>query len=197
MLEGGEVAINVRGRLRDRAVAVPSGVALQSALIRLDFSRLQFSGDGYTEVEALLANYDMDGDGSYVWIVPDAYLAALSPVGRIWASEGGGFCSHESICVLNTSDRDTRCRLDVFYEDPMRRRTAVDFVVESKRSVHYRLDKLADDDGNPLIAKDQPVAYRLTSFDSRVVVQSSRILTSGCGSEFASFGTSMAWAPSE
>jgi hypothetical protein len=49
--------------------------------------------------------------------------------------------------------------------------------------------------GEPLIAKDAPVSYKITSLDSRIVVQGSRILTSGEDSIFASFGTVMAWCP--
>jgi hypothetical protein len=57
------------------------------------------------------------------------------------------------------------------------------------------LDKLKDVNGEPLIAKDAPVSYKITSLDSRIVVQGSRILTSGEDSIFASFGTVMAWCP--
>ena len=60
---------------------------------------------------------------------------------------------------------------------------------------NYRLDKLKNENGEPLIAKDAPVSYKITSRDARVVVQGSRILTSGENSIFASFGTVMAWCP--
>ena len=61
--------------------------------------------------------------------------------------------------------------------------------------MHYRLDKLKAENDDPLIAKDQPTSYKITSLSAKVVVQGSRILTSGDHSEFASFGTVIAWTP--
>ena len=190
-----QVVINVHGRLRAESDDVPSGVEPGRFTLSVDFRAFAVEGDGYAQLEELLRQFEMDGVGAYVWIVPDGYLAGLSAVEEVWAAEGGGYFSHESICVLNTGDRPTRCRLEVFYEDLARAEACTEFEVGARRSVHHRLDKLMDAGGEPFIAKDAPVSYRLTSVDSRVVVQTSRILTSGRGSEFASFGTSMAWAP--
>ena len=190
-----QIAINVRGTLREVQAGSPGGVELRRGSLRVDLSSFVVESDGYAELAGLLGSYEMDGEGAYVWVVPDGYLASLSAVEEVWAAEGGGYFSHESICILNTADRSTRCRLSVFYEDTTRSEVSAEFEVGAHRSVHYRLDRLFDAEGEPLIAKDAPVAYRITSMDSRVVVQSSRILTSGRGSEFASFGTAMAWAP--
>jgi hypothetical protein len=189
------VLANVRGTLRAGAHDAPPGVALGKQSFRLDMRVLTVDGDGYAQVERILRNYDMDGDGAYVWFLPDGYMASLSSVEKVWAQHGGGYFSHESICVLNSADRSTRCRLDIYYEDASRPCASAEFAVRPKQSLHYRLDKLTADDGAPLIAKDAPVSYRVTSFDTRVVVQGSRILTSGRSSEFASFGTTMAWTP--
>ncbi|MCY4567673.1 MAG: sensory rhodopsin transducer [Candidatus Poribacteria bacterium] len=142
-----------------------------------------------------LTYYSSDGDGAYVWIVPDGYMAALTPAEQGWEAHGGGYFSHESICISNTADRGTCCLLEVLYEDPALKNVSCEFEVPAHRSVHYRLDMLKTENGDPLIAKDAPVSYKITSRDTRVVVQGSRILTSGENSTFASFGTVMAWCP--
>ena len=142
-----------------------------------------------------LKSYTSDGDGAYVWVIPDGYMAALTPAEQEWETHGGGYFSHESICISNTADSDTLCLLEVLYEDPALENVSCEFDVPAHRSVHYRLDKLKDENGEPLIAKDAPVSYKITSRDARVVVQGSRILTSGENSMFASFGTVMAWCP--
>ena len=197
VVDPGHVVINVRGTLVDTPMAAMAGVTAGQGTLRVDMRSLVIDGDGYEQLAEILKHYAMDGDGAYVWLVPDGYLAGLSAVEQIWASEGGGYFAHESICVLNTGGRATRCRLDVFYENLEHDDVSSCFDVGSRRSVHYRLDKLVDANGNPLITKDAPVGYRITSLDTRVVVQGSRILTSGRGSEFASFGTAIAWAPQE
>jgi len=139
--------------------------------------------------------YNSDGDGAYVWIIPDGYMAALTPAEQEWEAHGGGYFSHESICISNTADIETHCLLEVLYEDISLDNVSCEFEVPAHRSVHYRLDKLKNENGEPLIAKDAPVSYKITSRDARVVVQGSRILTSGEDSAFASFGTVMAWCP--
>ena len=92
---------------------------------------------------------------------PDGYMAALTSsragMGRAW----GGYFSHESICISNTADRDTCCLLEVLYEDPTLENVSCEFDVPAHRSVHYRLDKLKDENGEPLIAKDAPSATKL------------------------------------
>ncbi|MCY3024570.1 MAG: sensory rhodopsin transducer, partial [Planctomycetota bacterium] len=135
------------------------------------------------------------GDGAYVWIVPDGYMAALSAHEKRWEREGGGYFSHESMCVQNTGARPTRCELTVYFEAPKRGVLRHAFEVPAQRSIHLRLDKIPGMRGEPFIPKSTPVGYKIVSRDAPVVVQGSRILTSGCDSEFASFGTAMAWTP--
>lgn len=192
---GDAVVINVRGKRTDASTPMPAGVTPGTSSFHVDTSVFEPDGDGYAQLRAVLAAYDMDGDGAHVWIVPDGFMASLSPVEEIWEGEGGGYFSHESMCVLNTSARPTRCTLEVFFEDASRPPFTHAFDVAPHQSSHYRLDKLKDEDGSPLIPKDCPVSYKITSLDTPVVVQGSRILTSGRGSEFGSFGTAMAWTP--
>ena len=180
----------VQGELK-QTHAVP-GIKLYDRFFVVDRREVHKNPEAIAEA---LKCYSSDGDGAYIWIVPDGYMAVLTPVEQEWEAHGGGYFSHESICISNTADKDTRCHLEVLYEDPTLENVSCEFEVQAHRSVHYRLDQLKDENGEPLIAKDAPVSYKITSCDTRVVVQGSRILTSGENSTFASFGTVMAWCP--
>lgn len=182
--------VTVQGELK-QATAVP-GIKLYDRFFVVDRKEVHKNPEAITDA---LKSYSSDGDGAYVWIVPDGYMAALTPAEQEWEAHGGGYFSHESICISNTADKDTCCLLEVLYEDPTLENVSCEFEVQAHRSVHYRLDKLKAENGEPLIAKDAPVSYKITSRDARVVVQGSRILTSGENSTFASFGTVMAWCP--
>ena len=190
MLTAEQLCLNVRGTLDDPYHA--DGMACYSRFLVVS---LDADHTDPAEIEKALTSYVSDGDGAYLWVVPDGYMAALTPAEQQWEAAGGGYFSHESICVSNTADRDTQCCLEVLYEDPALENVSCEFEVPAHRSVHYRLDKLTTETGEPLIVKDAPVSYKITSRDARVVVQGSRILTSGENSTFASFGTVMGWCP--
>ncbi|MYB93061.1 hypothetical protein F4054_05985 [Candidatus Poribacteria bacterium] len=190
MLGDNTVCLNVRGKLKHAHPA--SGIKFRSRFLVISLDEVEEEPETIAEA---LKSYTSDGDGAYVWIIPDGYMAALTPAEQEWEKHGGGYFSHESICISNTADIDTRCLLEVLYEDITLENVSCEFDVPAHRSVHYRLDKLMDEKGEPLIAKDAPVSYKITSRDARVVVQGSRILTSGENSAFASFGTVMAWCP--
>lgn len=191
LIDESKLLMNVNGHLKTEPSPI-RGVRLHERFIVLNLDEF----NGLTEsLEGIIGNYTLEGDGAYVWIIPDGYMAALTVAEQKWEADGGGYFSHESICVSNTADIDTRCVLTVLYQDVTKENLTCDFDVPAHRSVHYRLDKLKDATGQPLIVKDAAVSYKLTSLDARVVVQGSRILTSGEGSEFASFGTVMAWCP--
>ena len=190
MLSAKKLCLNVTGTLKHTNSAKGIGFHPRFLIIFLD----DVAEAPETIAEAL-KSYTSDGDGAYVWVIPDGYMAALTPAEQEWEQHGGGYFSHESICISNTADIDTRCVLEVLYEDPALENVSCEFDVPAHRSVHYRLDKLKAENGEPLIAKDAPVSYKITSRDARVVVQGSRILTSGENSIFASFGTVMAWSP--
>ncbi|MDE0400462.1 MAG: sensory rhodopsin transducer [Candidatus Poribacteria bacterium] len=190
MLGDNTVCLNVRGKLKHANPA--RGIKFRSRFLVISLDMVEEEPETIAEA---LKSYTSDGDGAYVWVIPDGYMAALTPAEQEWEEQGGGYFSHESICISNTADIDTRCLLEVLYEDPAMENVSCEFDVPAHRSVHYRLDKLKDANGEPLIAKDAPVSYKITSRDARVVVQGSRILTSGENSIFASFGTVMAWCP--
>ncbi len=190
MLDKNRLCLNVVGQLKKDSS--PKGIKLHSRFLVISLDEI---GDNPESVTDALKSYTSDGDGAYVWIIPDGYMAGLTAAEQEWEQHGGGYFSHESICISNTADIDTRCLLEVLYEDTGIENVSCEFDVPAHRSVHYRLDKLKDANGEPLIAKDAPVSYKITSQDARIVVQGSRILTSGENSIFASFGTVMAWCP--
>ena len=190
MLDENRLCLNVIGQLKEHNSS--KGMQLYSRFLIIS---LDEDIDDLEAIADALKSYSSDGDGAYVWVIPDGYMAALTPAEQEWEKHGGGYFSHESICISNTADIDTRCLLEVLYEDTAMENVSCEFDVPAHRSVHYRLDKLKDAKGEPLIAKDAPVSYKITSLDSRIVVQGSRILTSGEDSIFASFGTVMAWCP--
>ena len=190
MLGDNTLCMNVRGELKHTNPT--TGIRTYSRFLVISLDEV---AEAPGPIADALKCYSSDGDGAYVWIIPDGYMAALTPAEQEWEAHGGGYFSHESICVSNTADRDTRCLLEVLYEDPALDNVSCEFTVPAHRSVHYRLDQLKDENGEPLIAKDAPVSYKVTSRDARIVVQGSRILTSGENSTFASFGTVMAWCP--
>ena len=190
MLDENRLCLNVAGQLTEHNPS--KGIQLYSRFLVIS---LEEDMEDSETVAGALKFYASDGDGTYVWVIPDGYMAALTPTEQEWEQHGGGYFSHESICISNTADIDTRCLLEVLYEDTAMENVSCEFDVPAHRSVHYRLDKLKDTNSEPLIAKDAPVSYKITSRDARIVVQGSRILTSGENSAFASFGTVMAWCP--
>jgi len=190
MVDENKLCLNVTGQLKEHNPS--KGIHLFSRFFIISLDEATANPEAITDA---LKSYSSDGDGAYVWIIPDGYMAGLTASEQEWEQHGGGYFSHESICISNTADIDTSCLLEVLYEDTDMENVSCEFDVPAHRSVHYRLDKLKDTNGNPLIAKDAPVSYKITSRDVRIVVQGSRILTSGENSIFASFGTVMAWCP--
>ena len=190
MLDENRLCLNVIGQRKEDNSS--KGIQLYSRFLVISLNEIK---DNPESVPDALKSYTSDGDGAYVWVIPDGYMAGLSAAEQEWEQHGGGYFSHESICISNTADIGTCCLLEVLYEDTDLENVSCEFDVPAHRSVHYRLDKLKDANGEPLIAKDAPVSYKITSRDTRIVVQGSRILTSGENSAFASFGTVMAWCP--
>ena len=203
LLDNGKLILNIDGWLKTEglpnqaSINLTDRITLYNHFITIELNRLGSVEEASDSLEEALTYYLSEGDGAYVWIIPDGYMASLTAAEQEWEAHGGGYFSHESICISNTSDIDTRCQLDVLYEDLDRAAARSDFEVSAHKSVHYRLDQLKNESGEPLIAKDAPTSYKLISLDARVVVQGSRILTSGTGSEFAGFGTVMAWCPQQ
>jgi hypothetical protein len=104
--------------------------------------------------------------GKKMWIIPDGFLQPKST---------GGEVSHEAVCVLNLGDGDAEIRLTFYFEDrePMDRFLST---CGAKRTHHIRLDKLKDQEGNP-VPMGVPYAIKVES-TAPVVVQHSRLDTS-------------------
>jgi len=165
MLGDNTLCLNVRGELEHENSV--NGIRSYSRFLVVSLDKVAEEPEAIAEA---LKCYTSDGDGAYVWIIPDGYMAALTPTEQEWEAHGGGYFSHESICISNTADRGTRCLLEVLYEDPTMENVSCEFEVPAHRSVHYRRDKLKAANGEPLIAKDAPVSYKITSRDTRIVV---------------------------
>jgi len=108
----------------------------------------------------------MKAYGKKTWLIPDTYLNSISK---------NQSPSHESICVLNTSDTDADIKLTLFFEDREKQDDFVSFCGAGKTH-HIRLDKIRSKKGEP-IPKDVPYAVLIES-NIEIVVQYSRLDTS-------------------
>jgi len=108
----------------------------------------------------------MKAYGRKTWLIPDAYLNSVSRTTTP---------SHESICVLNTSDKDAHIALTLFFED---REKITDFTSAcgAGRTHHIRLDRIRTAAG-ARIPQDVPYAILIESSEP-IVVQYSRLDTS-------------------
>ena len=75
----------------------------------------------------------MKAYGKKTWLIPDTYLNSISKNKNP---------SHESICVLNTSDVDAKIKLTLFFEDKEKRDDFESFCGAGKTH-HIRLDTSA------------------------------------------------------
>jgi hypothetical protein len=100
--------------------------------------------------------------GETNWFIPDGYIPEKS---------SGRLTSHESVCVLNTSDEEALIRFTIYFEDrdPM---SDIQVVVPGRRTKHIRTSSLLKD-GAP-IPVGVPYAIEVQS-DIPVIVQYSRL----------------------
>ena len=104
--------------------------------------------------------------GKTTWLIGDGF----------WDSHSTGlFNSHESVCVLNTSDKDAEITMTLYFED---RDEMGGFKAQcgAKRTHHIRMDKLKATDGRS-VPQDVPYAMLVES-SVPVVVQYSRLMSS-------------------
>ena len=104
--------------------------------------------------------------GKKVWLIPDGFLHSVSLNDQV---------SHEAVCVLNTSDKDAKITLTLYFED---RDTMTGFTADCKaaRTHHIRLDRMVSENGEK-IPRDVPYALLVESTEP-VVAQYSRLDTS-------------------
>lgn len=106
----------------------------------------------------------MDALGRTTWVIAEGHI----PSGG--TGEGPALQSHETACLLNTSDRDARVEITLFFVDrepvgPYR------VTVPARRTVHQRFNDLTDPEDVP---RDTDYASVITS-DVPIVVQHSRL----------------------
>jgi hypothetical protein len=101
------------------------------------------------------------------WVIPEGYLPGSS------AGESRELASHETACVLNTSEQDARLEITLYFADrdpvgPYR------VTVPARRTAHLRFDDLKDPEPVPratdyssVIESDVPVVVQHTRLDSR------------------------------
>jgi hypothetical protein len=108
----------------------------------------------------------MDPIGKTTWLIPDMYWPEITSQGH--------YVSHESICVLNTSDEDCRVELILYFEDrkPV---SGLSAVCAAQRTNHIRMDRLVGADGKH-IPRGVPYAA-VVNAAIPVVVQYTRVDT--------------------
>jgi hypothetical protein len=109
----------------------------------------------------------MDPIGRKRWAIPEGYIPGWShgPEPQMQ--------SHETICILNTGNKDAQVKVTVFFED----RAPVGpymFQVKSMRTKHIRFNDMDDPEPIPpevpfssLIESDQSIVVQHTRLDSR------------------------------
>jgi len=73
--------------------------------------------------------------GETLWIIPDGYIPPQS---------SGELTSHESVCVLNTSEEDVTVTIHAYFEDrePL---MGMETIVPGRRTRHIRTSSLSAD----------------------------------------------------
>jgi hypothetical protein len=105
---------------------------------------------------------NLDSLGKQLWFIPDGFIPTVST---------GELESHESICVLNCTDKDASLQITVYFEDrePIEN---VEAVVHAKRTKHIRTSQIQKNGVS--IPKGVPYAVTVAS-DIPITVQYSRL----------------------
>jgi hypothetical protein len=105
--------------------------------------------------------------GKKCWVIAEGYIP---PYGH---GEGKEFESHETACMLNTSDREAHVTITIYYSD---REPAGPYrvTVPARRTLHLRFNSLSDPEPIPrgtdyasVIEADCPIVVQHTRLDSR------------------------------
>ncbi len=109
----------------------------------------------------------MEALGRTTWVIAEGYIPAAS------TGDGRAFESHETACLLNTSDDDAHVEITLFFTDrePL---GPFQVTVPARRTRHQRFNDLTDPDVVPrdtdyaaVIRSDVPVVVQHTRLDSR------------------------------
>ncbi len=105
--------------------------------------------------------------GKTVWAIAEGYIPETS------TGEGPAFESHETACILNTTDKDAHVEITVYFadEDPA---GPYRVTVPAQRTAHVRFNELKQPRPIPkgrdyasVIESDVPVIVQHTRLDSR------------------------------
>ncbi|MCL2664479.1 MAG: sensory rhodopsin transducer [Defluviitaleaceae bacterium] len=102
--------------------------------------------------------------GKKLWFIADAY----------YDSQSNHQPSHESVCVLNTSEVNAVITMTLYFEDRPKMKGFVSHC-KAGRTHHIRMDKIKSKSGEP-VPQDTPYAIVVES-DVPVVVQYTRLDT--------------------
>ena len=105
--------------------------------------------------------------GATRWAIPEGYIPAGSH------GPEPQFTSHETVCILNTTDSDARVTITIYYSD--RDPTGpYCLTVPARRTQHVRFNNLTepapiplDTDFASVIESDVPIVVQHTRLDSR------------------------------
>ena len=105
--------------------------------------------------------------GHKIWAIPEGYIPGTS------AGNDRALISHETACILNTTDRDADVAITLYFVDkepvgPYR------IKVQARRTLHLRFNDLRDPEPVPrdtdyasLIESTEPIVVQHTRLDSR------------------------------
>lgn len=105
--------------------------------------------------------------GHHRWAIAEGYIPGWSN------GPEPQFTSHETACLLNTSDEEAHVRITVFFSD---REPAGPYhvTVPARRTLHVRFNELEDPEPIPtetdyasVIESDMPIVVQHTRLDSR------------------------------
>lgn len=105
--------------------------------------------------------------GRKTWVIPEGYIPASSN------GQEPQFTSHETACLLNTSDQDAHVEITIYYsnKEPV---GPYKVTVSARRTLHLRFNNLTDPEPIPLdtdyasvLESDVPIVVQHTRLDSR------------------------------
>ena len=109
----------------------------------------------------------MNAMGAKLWAIPEGYIPGWSH------GPEPEFTSHETVCLLNTSDLEAHVKIVVYFSD---REPVGPFLitVPPRRTKHVRFNDLSDPQKIPIetdfasvIESDVPIVVQHTRLDSR------------------------------
>ena len=105
--------------------------------------------------------------GKHRWVIAEGYIPGAS------SSSERAFVSHETACILNTSEREANVRITLYFadRDPI---GPYSVKVGARRTRHVRFNDLGDPapvprdtDYSSVIESDVPIVVQHTRLDSR------------------------------